>query len=167
MRGWERRRVTTQLCRDRNAAPETGRQSRPPAVCITLSIKTTRQRHTASYFLLNTDQSLQLKVGGVTGDRQNPHRVGVTKTALPALDGNDRAAVLDQIQFQTNSQAVSDAVVHLSTESTSTIVHVRLQKKRHSRPSATGGSQCPWVRGTTQGNKPCAGEAGERSVRYE
>ena len=37
----------------------------------------------------------------------------------------------------------------------------------HSHQSATGDSRFPSVRGTTQGNKPCAGEAGERSVRYE
>ena len=62
---------------------------------------------------LNTDQRLELKVGRVIGDRQNPHRVRVAKAALPTLDGNNRAASLDQIQFQTSPQAISDAVIHL------------------------------------------------------
>jgi len=47
--------------------------------------------------LLNTDQRLKREVGRVIGDRQNPHRVGVAKAALPALDSNDRTASLDQI----------------------------------------------------------------------
>jgi hypothetical protein len=110
---------------------------------------------------------LELKVGGVIGDRQNPHRVSVAKAALPTLDGNDRAARLDQTQFQTHPQAISDTVVHLLVETMSICVCLRLHTRQHSHPSATGGSQCPSVRGTTRGSKPCAGEADELSVRYE
>jgi len=42
-----------------------------------------------------------------------------------------------------------------------------LRAEWHSHPSATGGSLCPSVRGTTRGNKPCASGADEMSVRYE
>ena len=134
--------------------------------CITL-FKNYRKKVYSSAFFLDTDQRLKLKVSGVAGDRQNPHRVRVAEAPLPALDGNDRAARLDQIQFQTSPQAISNTVVHLLTETMSIHVRFRLLTKQYSHQSATGGSQCPSVRGTTRGNKPCAGEADEMSVRYE
>lgn len=95
-RGRKGRRVTILLCRDRNAAPGKG-VNLFRHVCITLSIKFTGKKVQSFAFLLNTDQGLKLEVGRVIGDRQNPHRVGVAKAALPALDSNDRAASLDQI----------------------------------------------------------------------
>lgn len=65
---------------------------------------------------LTTDERLELKVGGVIGDTQDPHRIGVAKAALPPLDRNDCASRLNNAQFQTLSQAISDAVVHLFPE---------------------------------------------------
>ena len=59
---------------------------------------TGKKQYTTFRSLLNTDQRLDLKVCGIVGDRQNPHRVRVAKTALPTLDGDDRAARPDQIQ---------------------------------------------------------------------
>jgi hypothetical protein len=117
--------------------------------------------------LLTTDKGLELKVGGVTGDRQDPHRIGVAKAALPPLDCNDRASGLNHAQAQANSQAISDAVVHLFPENTLAHVRLRSQDKQYSRLSATDDFQCLSVRGTTQGNRPCADGADERSVRYE
>ena len=144
-----------------------GRLSLPPAYVYNAIDKNYKRTVYSFVFLLNTDQRLELKVGRIIGDRQNPHRVGVAKAALPALDSNDRAASLDQTQFQTSPQAISDAIVHLSTQNMSADSCFPSWEELYSHPSATGGSRCPWVRGTIQGNKPCASEADERSVRYE
>jgi len=96
-RGCEGRRVTIPLRQDRNAAPEKGVNLLHKHVCITLPKKFTGEKVYSFASLLNTDQRLELKVGRVIRDRQNPHRVGVAKTALPTLDSNDRTARLDQI----------------------------------------------------------------------
>lgn len=49
----------------------------------------------------------------VRGDGQDSHGVGVSQTTLPALDSNDRASGLDDVQLETSSQSKSDTIVNL------------------------------------------------------
>ena len=56
-------------------------------------------------------QRLELEVGGISRDVEDTKGVGVTQTALPALDGNDGRAWSDEIQFQGILQTKPDAVV--------------------------------------------------------
>ena len=56
---------------------------------------------------------LHLQVSGVCRHGEDTEGVGVAEAALPALDGNDRRASLDDVELERRGQTVTDTVVNL------------------------------------------------------
>ena len=56
-------------------------------------------------------EGLHLEVSRVGGHREHAERVGVAKAALPALDGDDGRAGLEQVERDGVAEAEADAVV--------------------------------------------------------
>lgn len=62
---------------------------------------------------LGRAQRLELKVRSLSGHREHTKRVGVPKTALPALDGDDGATRRDDVELQRVAQSEANTVINL------------------------------------------------------
>lgn len=62
---------------------------------------------------LDGAQRLQLKVSRFSGHRQYTESVGMSKTTLPALNGDNGRPRCNDVQFQCIAQAETDTVIHL------------------------------------------------------
>jgi hypothetical protein len=66
-----------------------------------------------SHLALCTPQRHAFQIRRVGGHTQDPERVGVAQSSLPALDGNDRRARLDDLELERTAQAEPNPVVHI------------------------------------------------------
>ena len=58
-------------------------------------------------------EGLHLEVSGIGGHREHAERVGVAEAALPALDGNDGGAGLEDVESNGIAETKADTVVDI------------------------------------------------------